>query len=226
MATRVRLERAALEALHGTLLAAHGAQGWWPASSRFEVVVGAVLIQRTAWRNAELALAGLRAARLLSAPALASAPVETLERLVRPAGFYRQKAARLRATASWVVAQGGLAQLEPLDDRALEAAWLGRPGIGAETAAVICLYAYGRPLFVVDAYARRLFARLGLAEVTVDDAELRSAVESALGADSAFYNEFHALVVAHAKAHCRTTPRCGGCPLAACCRHGGGVGLR
>ncbi|MGE0483315.1 MAG: endonuclease III domain-containing protein [Gammaproteobacteria bacterium] len=213
------LDRAGLERVFGALLAHHGAQFWWPAESPFEVVVGALLIQRTAWRNAEIALAALRAADLLSPAALAASTPARLEALVRPAGFYRQKAARLHALAGWLLAQGGMDTLATLDDRTLEETWLARPGIGAETAAVICLYAFDRPLFVVDAYARRLFGRLGWIAGDESERAVREACERALGGDTAVYNEYHALVVAHAKSHCRAVPRCDACVLRRHCAH-------
>lgn len=222
----MELDRGALEGVYAALLTHHGPQGWWPAESDFEVVVGAVLIQRTAWRNAEQGLAALRAAGLLTADALAASSARRIEALVRPAGFYRQKAARLSAVARWLVARGSLARLAELADDELEAAWLALPGIGPETAAVICLYAFGRPLFVVDAYARRTFARLGWIGGDEPGPTLRRACEQALDANAATYNEYHALIVAHAKTHCRPTPRCAGCPLLRYCAHPAGTASR
>jgi endonuclease-3 related protein len=215
----MELGRDGLESVFDALLAQHGAQHWWPAESGFEVVVGAVLIQRTAWRNAELALTALRAAELLDPAALAASSPAQIAALVRPAGFYRQKAERLHALAHWLKTAGGLAHLARLDDRTLEAAWLAQPGIGPETAAVICLYAFGRPLFVIDAYARRLFSRLGWIAGDEPGDLLRGTCERAMGTDAAIYNEYHALVVAHAKSHCRVTPRCDGCVLRRRCAH-------
>ncbi|MEQ8662095.1 MAG: endonuclease [Gammaproteobacteria bacterium] len=213
------VDRRALEAVFARLLGVHGPQGWWPGESRFEIIVGALLIQRTNWRNAERALARLRAAGVLAQEALATLAPDALAELVRPAGFYRQKAARLGALSRWLVDQGGCDALAALDDATLRAAWLGRPGVGPETADAIVLYAYERPSFVVDAYARRLFARLGLVRGDEPYEVLRGALEAALAADSAYYNEFHALIVAHGKARCGTRPRCDGCTLAAGCAH-------
>ncbi len=209
----------AARAVCARLLAAYGPQHWWPAESRFEIIVGAVLIQRTSWRNAEQALARLRAAGALALAPMAALDREALAGLVRPAGFYRQKAARLGAISAWLVAQGGCEGLDGLDDAALRAAWLAQPGIGPETADAIALYAYDRPVFVVDAYARRLLARLGLAAGDEPYETLRAALESALDAGSDYYNEFHALIVAHGKARCGVRPRCDGCVLAGDCAH-------
>lgn len=210
---------AAAGAVYTRLLAAYGPQHWWPAESRFEIIVGAVLIQRTSWRNAEQALARLRAAGALALAPMAALDREVLAGLVRPAGFYRQKAARLGAISGWLVMQGGCDALDELDDAALRAAWLAQPGIGPETADAIALYAYGRPVFVVDAYARRLLARLGLVRGDEPYETLRVALEATLDAGSDCYNEFHALIVAHGKARCGVRPRCDGCVLAGDCAH-------
>jgi len=218
-ATRDGLRPAAAGAVYARLLAAYGPQHWWPAESRFEIIVGAVLIQRTSWRNAEQALARLREAGALALAPMAALGRDALAELVRPAGFYRHKAARLSAISRWLVAQGGCEALDALDDAALRAAWLAQPGIGPETADAIALYAYGRPVFVVDAYARRLLARLGLARGDEPYEVLRAALETALDAGSACYNEFHALIVAHGKARCGVRPRCDGCALADGCAH-------
>jgi endonuclease-3 related protein len=150
---------------------------------------------------------------------MAATDREALAELVRPAGFYRQKSVRLAAISRWLVERGGCDALAALDDAALRAVWLAQPGIGPETADAIALYAYDRPVFVVDAYARRLLARLGLARGDEPYETLRAALEAALDAGSACYNEFHALIVAHGKARCGARPRCDGCVLACHCAH-------
>lgn len=192
---------------------AYGDQHWWPAESPFEVICGAILIQRTAWRNAELALAALRERRLFVPARLAAQTSTALEPLVRPAGFYRQKAARLVRVARWVRARGGVAALAQLETAPLRRELLAVDGIGPETADAIVLYAFGRPVFVVDAYARRLFSRLGIGGAREPYEALRSRVERALPADAALLNEYHALIVAHGQARCAARPRCAGCPL-------------
>ncbi|MEQ8235020.1 MAG: endonuclease [Gammaproteobacteria bacterium] len=213
------VDQHALEALFEDLFAAYGPQGWWPGESRFEIIAGALLIQRTTWHNAARALERLREAGCLAPAPLAALAPAALAELVRPAGFYRQKAARLAALCRWLDAEGGCDALTVLSDATLRAAWLARPGIGPETADAILLYAYERPVFVVDAYARRLLARLGLARGDEAYEALRAALERALGGDVARYNEFHALIVAHAKARCATRPRCTACVLAARCTY-------
>ena len=180
-------------------------------------MAGALLVQRTAWRNAELAIASLRRAGALSPEALAVLPPPALEALVRPAGTFRAKAARLRALARWYLDAGGRDSLERLPTPALRAALLALPGIGPETADDILVYVFARPVFVVDAYARRILSRYGWAEGDEPYERLSATVTRALGPNPARLGEFHALLVEHGKRHCRSTPRCTGCPLAADC---------
>lgn len=219
----MRLEHGAAERLTAALADAYGRQDWWPADTPFEVMVGAVLTQRTSWHNAELALAALRDASLLEAHALAVVPLARVEALVRPAGFYRQKARRLQGLGRWVMDAGGIAGAARLSDRALREALLELDGIGPETADAIALYAFARPRFVVDAYARRLLSRLGLIVGDEPYEALRRAVEGTLPADAGVLGELHALIVQHAKAHCRARPACAGCALAVQCPYPGQV---
>lgn len=211
--------------LHACLLDAYGPQGWWPAKSRFEIALGAVLVQRTQWRNAWLALDNLARAGIEGVEALLQHAREDLEALVRPAGFYRQKAERIRALCAWIATEGGFSAIESADTTALRSSLLAIKGIGPETADCILLYAFDRPVFVSDAYARRLFHRLGWSPpLGAGDYEtLRRRVESLIDEDAAFYNEFHALIVRHGKAACSSTPLCEGCPVRSGCRTGGGI---
>lgn len=214
----LRLPARRLRAVYRRLLAAYGPQGWWPADDGpFEVMVGAVLTQNTAWSNVERAIANLRAAGALDAEVLARAPRERLARWIRPAGYFNVKARRLQAFCRFYVAAGGLRALDALPTPALRARLLDVHGIGPETADDMLLYAFGRPVFVVDAYTRRLLVRLGLASGDEPYDAIRLGFERALGPDVPLYNEYHALVVAHAKAHCRVRPRCAGCPLRRLC---------
>jgi len=197
-----------------TLLKAFGPQGWWPGDSVWEIMAGAVLTQRTAWSNAELALERLRSAGALDCAAILELGVPALERLVRPAGFYRSKAGTLMALAELALSRGGPERL--LRDRTatVRRTLLAVRGIGAETADAIALYAGGHPVFVVDAYARRYATRHGLALPDDDYEALQHLFESALGADAPVLGEYHALIVQLGKACCRPRPLCDGCPLA------------
>lgn len=207
----------ALVALYRALLDQHGPQAWWPGESPFEIMAGALLIQRTAWRNAEQALARLREAALLDPARLRAARAAELEHCVRPAGFFRQKSSRLRQLAAWVDDAGGIDGLAVRDTLALRGALLALDGIGPETADAILLYALERPVFVVDAYLRRVWSRLGLIAGTESYEALRAAIESALPPDTVVYNEYHALLVAHGQRYCRPAPRCAECALGPGC---------
>ena len=209
---------AGLRAILDRLAAAYGPQAWWPARDHFEMMAGALLTQRTAWRNAERAIASLRRAGVLSPEALALLPLSRLETLVRPAGAFRVKAARLQALARWYLDAGGRESLAVRSTAGLRAELLGLAGIGPETADDILVYAFSRPVFVVDAYARRILSRYGWAEGKEPYDRLSTAVAGALGRDATVLGEFHALLVEHGKRHCRSSPRCTGCPLAARCR--------
>ena len=208
----------ALRVILDQLATAYGPQAWWPAGSPFEMMAGALLTQRTAWRNAERAIDSLRYAGVLSPEALAFLPVSRLEALVRPAGTFRVKAARLQALARWYLDAGGRESLAVRSTAELRAELLGLAGIGPETADDILVYAFARPVFVVDAYARRILSRYGWAGGKEPYDGLSAAVACALGRDATVLGEFHALLVEHGKRHCRSSPRCTGCPLAVRCR--------
>ena len=208
----------ALRTVLDRLAAAYGPQAWWPARDPFEMMAGALLTQRTTWRNATRALAALRRAGALAPEALARRPTAEIEALVRPAGTFRMKAARLRSMARWYIDSGGRESLAARSTPELRADLLGLSGIGPETADDILVYAFERPVFVVDAYARRILSRYGWAAGDEPYERLSDAVASSIGRDAALLGEFHALLVEHGKRHCRATPRCTECPLAAQCR--------
>ena len=212
-----RYSGSGLRTVQDRLAAAYGSQDWWPAREPFEMMAGALLTQRTTWRNAERAIASLRREGVLSPEALASVPVARLEALVRMAGTFRTKAVRLRALARWYVDAGGRDALAARSTASLRSALLALPGIGPETADDILVYAFTRPVFVVDAYARRILSRYGWAQGDEPYEQLSDTAARAIGPDATLLGEFHALLVEHGKRHCRSTPRCTGCPLAAEC---------
>jgi len=180
-------------------------------------MVGAVLTQNTAWTNVEQAIANLVRHDRLSAAGIIATRKDHLANWLRPSGYFNIKAARLKNFCRWYVEAGGFTALSRLDTETLRVALLSVNGVGPETADDILLYAFERPVFVIDAYTRRLFSRLGF--IAGDEAydELRLAVEERLDPDVGLYNEFHALIVHHAKIVCRVRPRCGGCPLRTHC---------
>jgi endonuclease-3 related protein len=206
-----------LRAVYRRLAAAHGPQRWWPGDSRFEIMVGAVLTQNTAWTNVEKAIANLKLAHALSPEAIAGARHRQLADWLRPSGYFNIKAQRLRAFCRWLIAQGGVRRLARRPTAPLRAALLGVHGIGPETADDILLYAFERPVFVIDAYTRRIFQRLGVIDGDEDYESLRQLFETRLDADVPLFNEYHALIVAHGKDICRSRPRCTGCCLARSC---------
>jgi endonuclease-3 related protein len=210
-----------LQHCYGLLLATYGPQRWWPADTPFEVVVGAVLTQNTAWRNVERALERVRAARKLDCQRVAMLPLGELAELIRPAGFYNLKARRLQNLSRAILDAGGMEALAALGTEELRRLLLQVDGVGPETADDILLYAFDRPVFVIDAYTRRLLARLGLARGDEAYEVLRAGLERALGSEPMLFNEYHALIVQHAKMHCRVRPNCSGCCLAGTCAQSG-----
>lgn len=203
--------------MYERLLSAFGPQRWWPGESPFEVLVGAVLVQNTSWRNVERAIGNLRDADLMSPQALYGLPELELAELIRPAGYYQVKARRLRNLLQLVVDQydGSLETMFRTDLATLREELLGVSGIGPETADAILLYAGGLPTFVVDTYTHRVLARHGWIGYEADYHEIKDYFESGLPADATLYNEYHALLVRVGKEYCRKTrPKCDACPLA------------
>jgi len=201
--------------VYDRLLAGLGPQQWWPADSPFEMMVGAILVQNTAWSNVVRAIDNLRQADLLQPSALYDASEQRLQTLIRPAGYYRLKAKRLRNLLGLIVEDysGNLEELLKLPTDQLRSELLAVNGVGPETADSILLYAAGRPRFVVDAYTRRVLSRHGWVGADVTYGAMQELFESHLPRDAPQYNEYHALIVAVAKQHCQTKPQCEGCPL-------------
>lgn len=209
-----------LHQVYRAMLDRYGPQHWWPGESPFEVMVGAVLTQSTNWRNVEKAIANLKMSGVLDIRSLAELPGERIAPLVRPSGYYNVKAKKLKAMCQWLMASfgGSLDNLFALDALVLRQELLNVYGIGEETADSIILYAGGKPLFVIDAYTRRIMGRLKLGPADGRYAGLQSYFMGNLPHDSAFFNEYHALFVKHGKDFCRkTAPRCPECCLARIC---------
>lgn len=197
------------------LLAHFGPQHWWPARTRFEMMVGAILTQNTAWSNVEKAIARLRAAGALHPRRLHEAPLEQVAEWIRPAGYFNVKARRLRAFTSWLMERygGSVRRMLATPPDRLREDLLGVSGIGPETADSILLYAGGHPVFVVDAYTRRFLVRHGWLKEGATYDETAEVFTRELPRDTALFNEYHALIVALGKTYCRATPRCEACPL-------------
>jgi len=219
--SRVRdiASRDAHSTLHKYFLAlfeAHGPQHWWPGRSRFEIIVGAILTQNTSWTNVETAIANLRRARLLTPPALRAIPVAKLASLIRPSGYFRQKAKKLKAFVDFLFVDygGSLSRMFRTPTVALREQLLAVHGIGQETADSILLYAGEHPVFVIDAYTRRILERHALTGLKRSYEDLRSLFETTLPRDPQLFNEYHALIVHTGKNFCRkSVAHCNECPL-------------
>lgn len=201
---------------HRALSAALGPQHWWPARTPFEVIVGAILTQNTAWENVEPAIAALRRERLLTPRAIERVRLARLARRVRSTGYFRQKAKKLKHFVSFLRREfgGSLARMFRTPTAELRERLLAVHGIGPETADSILLYAGGHAVFVVDAYTRRILERHGLADGAHGYEAIRALFEASLPPDPAIYNEFHAQLVHVGKQWCRTrVARCHACPL-------------
>jgi endonuclease-3 related protein len=194
---------------------AYGPQKWWPADSALEVIVGAILTQNTTWQAVEKAIARIKDRALLSIPALHQTSIDVLSHLVRPAGYFRLKARRVKNLVDLLVREysGDLERMGKLPTGQLRDKLLAVNGIGPETADSILLYAFRRPVFVVDAYTLRVMSRHRLVLPKAAYGELQGFFMRHLPPDEATFNEYHALLVQVGKRHCRRTPSCPGCPL-------------
>jgi endonuclease-3 related protein len=209
-----------LRQIFDLLLTTYGRQKWWPGDSSFEVMVGAILTQNTAWSSVEMAITNLKDAGLLHQQGVQNLPTEELAQLIRPSGYYNQKAKRLHNLCRFLEENGGEDGMSSMGTAALRNMLLSINGIGPETADDILLYALHRPVFVVDAYTRRIFSRLGMLQGEEGYEEIRRGFEHAIGPDTEMFNEYHALIVLHGKETCKTDPHCDQCSLSGICVSG------
>ena len=208
--------RTLLQQYYQCLIGQLGPQGWWPARTRLEVILGAILVQNTTWQNADRALGRLRKAGLLHLSELRNATRAELQSHIRPAGFFRQKSLTVWNFLDWLgrTYHGSLGRLFARPAAGLRRELLSLKGLGPETVDAILLYAGRQPFFVADAYTRRIMARHGLVPPTADYAAVQQFLHENLPADQALFNEFHALLVEVGKRYCkRQAPRCDQCPL-------------
>lgn len=208
-----------LNAIYLKLLHHFGKQNWWPAETPFEVIVGAILTQNTAWKNVEKSINTLKENRLLSPERLIALSENELAKYIKSSGFYNLKAKRLKNFLFFFQTYSfSLDKLKNEPD--LREKLLNIKGIGKETADSIILYALGMPIFVVDAYTKRIFYRLGF--LNSEDASydsVQALFHSSLPTDSTIFNEYHALIVELAKNHCKKKPVCRGCPVMQACNY-------
>lgn len=196
-----------------------GHRNWWPGDSPFEVVVGAILTQNTAWTNVEKAIDNLKADGSLSVKCILFLPDEKLAGLIRPSGYFNQKARRLKSVCRYLIdcCEGNPGNMGDKTTIELRRELLAIKGIGPETADSILLYAMNRPVFVVDAYTGRVMRRLGLIDDGAKYDDIQRLFTDNLPPDIELYNDYHAQFVALGKDFCRNKPRCGGCPLREIC---------
>ncbi len=219
--------------IYHVLLEEYNSQGWWPILSlsgkkgfdadgyhqglydypsnekeRFEIILGAILTQNTSWKNVETSMRLLQEKGLLSMEKLEKVPLKKLALLIKSSGYFNQKAKKIKAMISFLKSK------KQVTRESLLSIW----GIGLETADSILLYAYHQPVFVIDAYTKRIFSRIGLCKADVRYEELQQMFHEGLERNAVLYNEYHALIVEHAKQHCRTRSVCEGCPLSSLCR--------
>lgn len=201
-----------------------GKQNWWPISEvhqgslekrMFEIIVGAILTQNTSWKNVEKAIANLIKNDLIDIKKIKSVNKKRLAGLIRSSGYYNQKAERLKIFAGYILDRygGRLVPFMEKDPLEIREELLSIKGIGPETADSIILYAFQKPMFVVDAYTRRLFSRLGVIKEDVSYDELQAIFHESLKDDAELFNEYHALIVEFGKKFCKKKPQCVECPL-------------
>jgi endonuclease-3 related protein len=197
------------------LLKAFGPRHWWPGDTPFEVMVGAILTQNTSWKNVEKAIQKLKARKVLTPEGIHGLKTSDLASLIRSSGFYRIKANRLKAFVDFLFEEfeGKIARMEKEPLEGLRKRLLEVKGIGQETADSILLYALQKPMFVVDAYTRRVLSRHGMISNRASYEEVQELFMRHLPTDEKLFNEYHALLVHVAKSACRETPKCDICPL-------------
>ncbi len=204
-----------LEAIFEALNAHFGDLQWWPGETPFEIIVGAILTQNTNWKNVATAIAALKVAGLLTPRELYDAEDTVVASLIRPSGYYNIKTKRLRAFLVFLHTRygGDLNAMFDEDMWTLRQQLLSIKGIGAETADSILLYGGAKPVFVVDAYTRRILDRHGLTTPAWSYGEVQSLFMDHLRQNTLLYNQYHALLVQAGKEFCRKKPRCEACPL-------------
>jgi endonuclease III related protein len=220
MSVKKKRLQLSLVTIYNCLFTAYGPQHWWPGETPFEVMVGAILTQSTSWRNVEQAIANLKQAGALSPAALRALPHSELAILIRPSGYYNVKAKKLEALVSWMAQHDdNLASVFSQNILELRLELLGVHGVGPETADSMLLYAAGKPVFVIDAYTRRIFQRLGVLRPDDGYDACQALFTGNLPTEAALFNEYHALLVKLGKGVCRKKPECDKCCLSELCRY-------
>ena len=209
-------KKSRLERFYKELYNKFGPQAWWPAETALECILGAILTQNTSWKNVEKALDNLMSDNLISIERLSLITADELAFLIRPSGYYNQKAFKIKNFVSFLTREysGSLDNLLAEDKSSLREKLLSLKGIGPETADSIMLYAGMKPVFVVDVYTWRILSRHGLVPLDTSYGEIQELFTDSLDEDVGMFNEYHALLVKLGKEHCKKrNPLCAGCPL-------------
>jgi endonuclease-3 related protein len=215
MAKINKSQKRTLTDIFDVLYQSFGPRHWWPGNSAFEVAVGAILTQNTNWGNVEKAIVNIKEQKALNANALHKMPHEKLASLIRPAGYFTVKAKRLKSFLDFLCNdyRGSMQRMKKVDISSLRKRLLTVHGIGPETADSILLYALDKPVFVIDAYTKRVMSRHGLVAESASYHELQEIFHKHLPLDVQLFNEYHALFVMVGKYYCKPKPKCTGCPL-------------
>ncbi len=191
---------------------------WWPGNTPDEILIGAILTQNTSWKNVEKAITNLKRSHLLSVPNMSRARTSIIERCIRPSGYYRQKAQRLKKVCEYILENyGSLGKFLGKESAELREELLSLKGIGLETADSIILYAAEKPVFVIDAYTRRIVGRIYGEKEEKEYNVLQQRIQNSIPKDTGLYNDFHAQIVELGKNYCRKKPLCRDCPLLRIC---------
>ncbi len=212
----------------------YGPQFWWPTTSageiipkyqggpvnekqKLEVIFGSILMQNTAWKNAEKAIIELNKKDMIDIDKIIKIKEEELAQTIRSSGYYNQKSKKIK-NMCYFLKENSLTELEKLETDELKELLLKINGVGKETADSIILYALNKPVFVVDAYSKRIFSRIGICKKDIAYDEMQKIFQEKLGTDAKLFNEYHALIVEHAKRYCQKVPLCRGCILENVCK--------
>lgn len=214
--TPILLNRQTLLNIYRAMRKAHGYRRWWPGETPFEIMVGAILTQNTAWKNVEKAIAGLKREKLLSLSAIRKVPLAKLAKVIRPSGYFNQKAKKLKALIQHIDQEykGSLQRMKKQPPATLREKLLSIWGIGPETADSILLYGLGKPVFVVDAYTKRILSRHRWIGAESDYSQIQRFFMERLPSSRRLFNDYHAQLVAVGNRYCgKSRPRCQQCPL-------------
>ncbi len=215
-----------IKKIYSVLYKTFGPQGWWPTTpknklhpkhhgkvpkndkQKFEIIIGAILTQNTSWKNVEKAIFNLNKAKLVDIDKIKKVNIKKLASLIKPSGYYNQKAEKLKIAAEFFSKNKSISRHELLAVK----------GIGPETADSILLYAFQNPSFVIDAYTKRIFSRIGLCKPNIKYNELQEIFHQNLSKNTKLFNEYHALIVELGKQFCTKTPKCSNCPIKDSCK--------